>query len=546
MHTNTTLETRETFTLNITTSIGPLTVPQYGPDAVINGREAKILVADFMAGEQRIIYSTAEVMAVSVQDEKPVVVFWVPTGESGEFQLEGVTSGSVAYCDGCSNVAFHGDDSRGITVGFAQQTGMTVLTFDNGFKAVIVDRSVAYTLWQPMLSNSPHAPLEESVLVVGPHLVRTAALSDGTLTLAGDYSGTTALEVFAAGATSIVFNGQEITTSKTDYGSLVGTLEADIDHPKLDISLTNWSVQDGLPERMLDYDDSGAGWRAADKNTTSNPRQPDTLPVLYGDEYGFHAQNLLWRGRFSDNGTARGVFLNVIGGSSSGWSAWLNGQYLGSALGNTSLSTTNDTLTFGDALVSGENILLVLQDNMGHDQTTGVLNPRGILNATLLGGNSFTSWRVAGKAGGQDNIDPVRGAYNEGGLHAERLGWHLPGFDDSEWVTGSPQEGLDSAGVTFYRTTLPIDMPKDHDISLAFNLAAADDAKLRAQLYVNGYMFGKQRSHSYLLLSNKTQANSSHTLGIRSSFQCFLVFSTTMATTRSVLVCGRKARTALP
>ena len=67
----------------------------------------------------------------------------------------------------------------------------------------------------------------------------------------------------------------------------------------------------------------------------------------------------------------------------------------------------------------------------------------------LLGGNGdavFTSWKVAGKAGGQENIDPVRGAYNEGGLTAERLGWHLPGFDDSEWAAGSPGEGFAEAG----------------------------------------------------------------------------------------------------
>ena len=46
---------------------------------------------------------------------------------------------------------------------------------------------------------------------------------------------------------------------------------------------------------------------------------------------------------------------------------------------------------------------------------------------------------------------------NEGGLYAERIGAHLPGFDDSSWSDGSPLAadggGLTGAGVNFYRTT---------------------------------------------------------------------------------------------
>jgi hypothetical protein len=131
---------------------------------------------------------------------------------------------------------------------------------------------------------------------------------------------------------------------------------------------------------------------------------------------------------------------------------------------------------------------------MGHDQTTGALNPRGILNATLLGeaASTFASWKVAGKAGGQSNIDPIRGAYNEGGLTAERLGWHLPGFDDGDWQAGSPSEGFAEAGAKFYRSVFPLDVPRGYDVSLAFELApGVERSALRAQLYVNGYMFGK-------------------------------------------------------
>ncbi|CAJ2507467.1 Uu.00g086530.m01.CDS01 [Anthostomella pinea] len=508
-HTNTTLTLYLTFKLNMTTSLGQLEVPQYAPDIVLDGRQAKILVADFAAGDATLVYSTAEIMTVSIQNGKPIIVFWVPTGESGEVYLKDAKRGSITRCDGCANVAFH-PASEGLIVSFMQNRGMSVLTFDNGVKAVIMDRTTAYTFWQPTLSTDPHVPLNETLLVRGPYLVRTASVDNGMICLTGDYNDTGEIEVFAPvghenyrnwnvnSSNMIMFNGKPVAVRPTKYGSLVGSLSASNATTIQSIqalvpSLSDWKVADGLPERFQNYNDSGPGWVLANKNRTLNPWQPQTFPVLYGDEYGFHAQNLLWRGRFSGNAT--GVFLDVIGGTSSGWSAWLNGVYLGSTLGNASLSETNATLSFGNATKAGENMLFIIQDHMGHDETTGVLNPRGILNATLLspsGANmTFSSWKVAGKAGGEANIDPIRGPYNEGGLHAERLGWHLPGFNDNAWASGSPEQGLTEAGAKFYRTNMPLDLPEAVDVSMAFELNAPEGSKLRAQLYVNGYMFGK-------------------------------------------------------
>lgn len=433
-----------------------------------------------------------------MQDNKPLVALWVPTGETGEFFLKGVKKGKVATCNGCENVQFH-KVKDGLIVSFLQNEGRTVLTFDNGPRVVLLDRSTAYKTWQPEFSNDPHSPLDQSVLVTGPYLVRTASRKGNTIALTGDWNSETNLEVYAPSSfKKLTFNGKEIKVKKTKYGSLTGTLPAsEVTIEGITKTLPNleWKVSDALPERNLDYDDSGAAWVAANKNSTLNPRQPDSLPVLYADEYGFHAQNILWRGHFSANSTASaptGVFLNVIGGTSHGWSAYLNGAFLGSTFGNVSLAQSNRTLDFGNATKRGENVLFVIQDNMGHDQTTGALNPRGILNATLLGGGSFSSWKVAGKAGGQENIDPIRGAYNEGGLTAERLGWHLPGFDDSEWAAGSPAEGFAEAGAKFYRSVFDLDIPRGYDVSLAFELApGVERSALRAQFYVNGYMFGK-------------------------------------------------------
>lgn len=500
---NTTLTSRETFKLRMSTSVGDVEAPQFAPDIVIDGRQAKILVTDFAAGDQHIFYSTSEVLAVSAHPSSTVMAFWVPTGESGEFYLRGAKYGNVAKCEGCSNIQFQ-PAHEGLIVVFTQTEGMTVLNFDNGAKAVIVDRTVGYKMWQPMLTNDPHAPLDQTLLVRGPELVRSASMEHGKIFMQGDYNWTTDIEVFAPSCdrnTRVSFNGQEVKVHLTPYGSLIGTLtEGSSSLAEVEASLpelNDWRVANGLPERETTYDDTSATWVLANDSSTLNPWQPETFPVLYADNYGFHAQNVLWRGHFPSTVPADSIFLKVIGGTASGFSAWLNGQYLGSAAGSTEQEITNATLAFNGAKNRGEgsdNVLLVLQDHMGHGQTTAALDPRGILNATLLGGGNFSQWRVAGKAGGQANIDPIRGPLNEGGLHAERVGWHLPGYEDSgeDWEAGaSPQTGFDEAGVKFYRTVVPLDLPEGYDYSLAFELDTPEELEFRAQLYVNGYMFGK-------------------------------------------------------
>ena len=184
--------------------------------------------------------------------------------------------------------------------------------------------------------------------------------------------------------------------------------------------------------------------------------------------------------------------------ASSGWSAWLNGQHIGSFLGNASLEIGNKTLSFKDAKLSSTNTLVVVQDNTGHDETPTYLNPRGILGASLHGGAKFSSWKVAGTAGGTTSqLDPIRGPLAEGGLYAERAGWHLPGFDDSAWEdTSSPATtGLTGAGIRFYRTVVPLSIPPGLDVSISFKLSAPRSQNLRAQLFVNGYQYGRFNPH---------------------------------------------------
>ncbi|KFY19236.1 hypothetical protein V491_04534, partial [Pseudogymnoascus sp. VKM F-3775] len=156
-------------------------------------------------------------------------------------------------------------------------------------------------------------------------------------------------------------------------------------------------------------------------------------------------------------------------------------------------------LTFSNAtLRATNNVLVVLVDYHGHDETStakGVENPRGILGASLSTG-TFKTWKIQGNAGGSANIDPVRGPMNEGGLYAERLGWHLPGFDVSKWSPSEgPTTGLAKSGVQFYVTTFRLAIDADLDAPLGIEFSAPAGTVARLMFWINGYQFGKAVFH---------------------------------------------------
>ena len=89
--------------------------------------------------------------------------------------------------------------------------------------------------------------------------------------------------------------------------------------------------------------------------------------------------------------------------------------------------------------------------------------------------------------------DKVRGVLNEGGLFGERQGWHLPGFDTSDWTRRDLSEGLPGgrAGVGFFVTTFDLAFPKETDALVSFQFETENTQPYRALLFVNGWMFGK-------------------------------------------------------
>lgn len=251
-HTDTTVGGNQAFKLHVNTSVGALTVPKNEGLIQLNGHQSKIIVTDFTLGKRTLLYSTAEVLTYAVFENRPTLVLWVPTGESGEFAIKGAKSGKVENGDGCSGIKFKREKDY-LVVNFSQAKGLSVLRLDNGVRVVLLDKAAAYRFWAPALTDDPNVQETETgectsyrvhcrfilmvtVLVHGPYLVRSASISKTTLALRGDSVEKTTLEIFAPHSVrKITWNGKEVQTSHTPYGSLKATLAAppDIKLPPL-------------------------------------------------------------------------------------------------------------------------------------------------------------------------------------------------------------------------------------------------------------------------------------------------------------------------
>lgn len=148
-------------------------------------------------------------------------------------------------------------------------------------------------------------------------------------------------------------------------------------------------------------------------------------------------------------------------------------------------------------------MLTVVVDNMGNAQNVLVGGdemkaPREILEYRFetSGGDGPGSveWKVTGNLDGEEYVDKVRGPLNEGGLFAERMGYHQPGAPADRFVVGggvTPMKGIDQPGVGFWTAEMELDIPKEKwDVPLSFEFPAIDPSgsgAYRAVLWVNGF-----------------------------------------------------------
>lgn len=211
-------------------------------------------MTDFPIGQDKLLYSTAEVFTYAVMDEKPTLVLWVHPDESGEVCFTGSHQGKLQTCDGCSDVQFNVTE-HGTILKFTQGPGLSV-AFVGDTRVIIVDRSGAYAMFAPTLTIDPLTPVNETVLVHGPSLVRGAQIVSDVIAITGDTVEDAQLEVFApSNVNKATWNGKPVDTKPTPHGSLIGRISGPL---KIELpSLGPWKVQDSLPEVLVDYSDDG-------------------------------------------------------------------------------------------------------------------------------------------------------------------------------------------------------------------------------------------------------------------------------------------------
>ncbi|KAK4555167.1 hypothetical protein LTR86_007933 [Recurvomyces mirabilis] len=489
------------FSVFLETSIGAIEVPSVS----LNGRQSKILTTDYPFGKHTLLYSSADILTYGLFNQA-VLVMYADVGQTSEFAFTDPKPHTTFHTYGTANVsatiAQSGSNSTNkpceyTKYVYTQTQGSTVLRFSNGVVVYLLDTETAWTFFAPSTTANPNVAPHEQVFVLGPYNVRNVTTSRNTISLIGDNANTTGIEVYAgASANKISWNGKALDTRMTAYGSLIATASGASDR-KTELPSLTWLVADSLPEAQRRYDDTK--WRVCNKTSSLSPTAPLTLPVLFSSDYGYYAGIKIYRGYF--NGQATSANITAQGGAAAGWSAWLNGKFVGGNTGNASQWSSSALLDFTKAtMYNNSNVLTVVTDYTGHDETStgsGVENPRGLLGAMLYGSHNstmnFTQWKIQGNAGGDANIDPVRGPLNEDGLYGTRLGWHLPGFEPTgaAWSDGSPYQGLNASGIRWYISKFSLDIDADLDVPLGIEFDAPAGTMASLQLYVNGYQYGK-------------------------------------------------------
>ncbi|OIW30547.1 glycoside hydrolase family 35 protein [Coniochaeta ligniaria NRRL 30616] len=487
-----------TYTLNLPTSRGNITIPQLGGFLTLGRRDSKIHVVDYPVGDYTLLYSTAEIFTWKQFEDKTVLVVYGGPDEQHELAIK--TSAKNWKADNGLTVA---TKNGGLVVNWETTSTRRILQVGDLY-IYILDRNSAYNCWVPKTSST------SSLIVNGGYLIRSATVSGTTLNLKGDFNqSTSTLEIIgvAKGVSVLKVNDAVLLYTKNAQGNwqiAIPYVKPVLSIP--DLAKLDWKYINSLPEIKPGYDDSK--WVTADHTTTNNTFvQPFLTPTsLFASDYGFHTGALLYRGHFTAAGTEKSIYLSTQGGSAFGSSVWLNDTFLGSWTGTDASAANNDTYTLPNLVAGKPYVLTVLIDNMGLDENWVVgpdqmKNARGILNYNLAGSPAPITWKLTGNLGGEDYADKTRGPLNEGGLFIERQGYHLPNPPVKQFssCSGGPYAGLTKPGVAFYTAQLDLALPSDTwDVPLSFvfeNNTAAAGGAYRAWLYVNGFQFGRYVSN---------------------------------------------------
>jgi beta-galactosidase len=263
---------------------GKFAIPRKpGTHITLNGRDAKILTASYDFGSQHLLYSTSEIFTHIKQDSRDVILVYAYEKEDGEFAITSESGDIRVY--GVDSTVSSTFEKNVLQVNYKHPDGSTYISTASAkdgseILLIVAGYSSASRWWAPQSSRG------QTVLVSGPYLVRSAEIKGGLLSLTGDTDVNTNIEIIVSDSVSeVTWNGVNVIVKPTQYGTLTGHLpgpEEDIEIP--DLAKATWKYSPASPETANEFNDSN--WVTADHQTTSNPWQPTSPPVLYADDYG--------------------------------------------------------------------------------------------------------------------------------------------------------------------------------------------------------------------------------------------------------------------
>jgi beta-galactosidase len=204
------------YTLQVSTSLGNLSIPQLGGSLSLHGRDSKIHVVDYDLGGVNLIYSSAEIFSwKKTASEKSVLVLYGGEGETHESAVPGTLAGSSLEIEG-EGLIISGSSTATI-INWSVEPSRRVVHFGDQLDVYLLWRNEAYNYWTLDLSlpepihrhtSSAASRASGSVIVKAGYLVRTAEIDGNALKLRGDVNVTTEIEVSASPSviSTIYFN----------------------------------------------------------------------------------------------------------------------------------------------------------------------------------------------------------------------------------------------------------------------------------------------------------------------------------------------------
>lgn len=492
--------TDDRFTIGAALPDGQYTLPEMR----LNGFDAKWLVAGVTLGGQRLVYATSELQSHVRVDGGDLLLLYGRTAEAGTTMLRYASAPTVRVIAGDVRSSF--DSAKGdLRLDYTHGTLARVQISGGGrppLTLLIGDEGEAARFWK-----------SGDVLVRGPALVRKAVASGGTLALTGDTKNATPLEIWAGKRVrTVTWNGTRVATAAGTSGSIVARAPLAGPVQVALPALTDWRMAPGTPEADPGFDDRA--WAAIDNRAyASITARPDGQPNMLMDAYGFHEGDVWYRGRFTGSGDAQRLRLYYGAGGSGMVQVFVDGVLVGQdeLPGGLPRPITTGAVTIAlpdTARTPGEHVVSVMVRNNGHnwdlDADDFHKEARGLISASIerQSGPSFAipvAWKIQGRQGGEDIVDTVRGVPNNGGQYGERMGWHLPGFDDRGWGHATLPATTAPAGTSWYRTSFDLNVPKGQDatIGIAFGdpTTPRSPVDYRVLVFVNGWHMGQFIAH---------------------------------------------------